>query len=156
MENSQEVIIKKPYGVISGYFFANFGIAGLGGILSAIFIYFGKTPISSTDRDRAFIGLVVGIPCIIMAALIMSYVTKKAKRTGYGNVAGEFISYSVILMAKVMVILSIILIPIFKFIFSSWEERTITNAFGVKKRIKVRYIGGGQYEDIEGDIYEEN
>ena len=156
MKNSQGTIIKKPYGVISGYFFANFGIVGLGGILSAIFLYFGKNPLPSIDRDRIFVGLVIGIPCTIMATLIMLYVSKKAKRTGYGSVAGEFIAYSVILFVKIMVILSIILIPIFKFIFSSWEERTITGPFGEKRRVTVRNIGGGRYEDTYGNVYEES
>ena len=54
-----------------------------------------------------------------------------------------------------MVILSIILVPIFKFIFSFWEERTIIEFFGDKRRVTIRYIGGGQYEDTAGNVYEE-
>ena len=153
MGDFQNRIVKRPYGFISGYLFANFGLMGVGGVLAAILLYFG----SSTDRNKAFVGLVVGIPCLIIAALLMVYVSKKAKRSGYGNVAGEFIAYSILLFAKVLAVLSIVLIiPLFKFIFSPWEEMVVTDSFGGRKKVALRSIGSGRYEDASGNVYEEN
>ena len=156
MADSQNRIIKRPYGFISGYLFANFGIMGVAGVLVAILLYSEGT-MSAANRDKAFVGLVIGIPCLIIAALLMLYVSRKAKRSGYGDVAGEFIAYSILLFAKVMIVLSIVLIPIFKFIFRApWQERVIIGPFGDKRKVTVRSIGSGRYEDVNGNVYDEN
>ena len=156
MADSQNRIIKRPYGFISGYLFANFGIMGVAGVLVAILLYSEGT-MSAANRDKAFVGLVIGIPCLIIAALLMLYVSRKAKRSGYGDVAGEFIAYSILLFAKVLAVLSIVLIiPLFKFIFSPWEEMVVTDSFGGRKKVALRSIGSGRYEDASGNVYEEN
>lgn len=141
-------INKKCYNKFVAYLFANFALLGIGFGIIAPILYASK----SAKASGGF--LMFGIPCLLIAALIGFLVYKAGKKRGQKYFFGEFIKDSIVIFAKVMMFLSIILIPLAVSIgrgSGDWSDRKTTDGTNVT----VQDVGNGEYRDALGNKYNE-
>lgn len=136
----------KPfYSKFTAYLFMNFLVMGVGfGIMA---------PLVMKDKGAGVAMMMIGIPSFLVAFLIAASVVQKAKRRGIEKVLGLFVIDSLLVFAKVLLCVTIIMIPLVKYIVdgSSWEERKLKNG----RSILVKSLGGGEYVDRDGNRYVE-
>jgi len=137
----------KLYGPFKAYLFANFGFLALAFGLIGPLIYLKRDP------EIALIFFLIGLPCFAIAALIWHSVASKAKLYGLVGVMPDFIAKSVLTMAKVIMICTLILIPVIGVFgnYFKWETRyTDTGKF-----VSVYQSGFNEYTDAAGNKYHE-
>lgn len=139
--------LRRCYGKFSAYLFGNFGVLALALMIIAPLIYLGSDP------EMAGIWFVMGLFPAAIALLVWLYVQGKAKRAGQSGVMGQFILDSLLMFAKVLLMMCIVFIPLAMAIGSNiqWEDRTTTGGSAVR----VRSVGNGEYEDAGGKRYHE-
>ena len=138
---------KKCYNKFVAYLFGNFSVLGVGfGVIGPIILASGKQP-------EAAVGLLAfGIPCILLAALIGFLVYMTGKKRGQSCFFGEFITDSLLMLGKVLLCMTIILIPLVIKIGSSsgeWSYRKTTDG----REVYVQKTGDGEYRDAYGKNY---
>lgn len=149
-------LTKKPYGVISGYLYANFGLLG---ISSLLFGCLGLTGVVSSrsgkDIHVILFFIVAGVACLFLATIIRWYVAAKAKRLGYSKIPGSFTAYSISVFAKAFMIFSIVFIPLV-FRIAGYRTKKELRKTSDGLDVLVHYAGGGKYEDDYGNVYYED
>lgn len=132
--------LKRCYGKMTAYAFINFGLIGIAFVLAAMFA-----------KEGSF--LLLGLPCLLVAAAIASSVQKKAKSRGQDGVLLQLVGDGMLLFLRLLLMMTIILIPLVKGICSNvqWEERKTTSG----ATVRVKKNGDGTYEDIDGNRYED-
>lgn len=140
--------LSRCYGKGAAYGFGNFGIIGLA------FGIIGPLIALNSEQPEAALGMLLfGLPSLLIAAGIWLSVQKKAKERGQDGVMPQFVADSVLMFAKVLLMMTIILIPLVKHIGSDiqWEEHTTASG----GRVTVKKTGEGEYEDAAGNRYVE-
>lgn len=139
--------LRRCYGKLSAYLFGNFGVLALALMVIAPLIYIGSDP------EMAGIWFVMGLFPGAIALLTWMHVQGKAKKTGQAGVMGQFALDSLLMFAKVLLMMCIIFIPLAMAIGSNiqWEDRTTSGG----STVRVRSLGGGEYEDASGNRYHE-
>jgi len=140
--------LKRCYTKGSAYLFGNFGILAVAFCVLAPIIFLKKQ-----ESELAMGCFIVGIPCALIAFGVWSRVKKQAAHSGQVQVMGQFVIDSILLFGKILLIMTIVLIPLAKSICSNvqWADR-ITNE-GL--RVMVKKTGDGEYEDTSGKKYTE-
>ena len=144
---SNVISSQRCYSKGTAYAFANFGFMGLGfGIL-------GPMLLAKRQPDTVTGLLMFGLPCLLIAASIWMSVRKKAKKRGLEGVMPRFLADSILLFGKILLCMSIILIPLVIAIAngSPWETRQTADG----RTVRVRKTGDGCYVDPDGRQYYE-
>lgn len=141
----QPVSGKRLYGKFKAYLFGNFGIMALAfGVIA---------PLVMDDPDLKGGFFFVGLLCAGVCALLWLGVSRKAKarNLSQGSVFGMFVLDSFLMFVKVLLCMTVVLIPLVSSITShiEWEERTTTSG----RRVNVKKTGEGEYEDAMGNRY---
>lgn len=142
-------INKKCYNKFVAYLFANFSLLTFSfGIIGPL------TMVLKNEPAAAFGCLLIGVPCLLISAIIGIAVYMTGKGRGQTHFYGEFIFDSFVIWLKVFMIMTIILIPVVRAISngSDWTERKTVDGLNVT----VKDIGGGEYKDAFGNKYKEN
>lgn len=142
---SRVTSMKRCYGKFTAFFFANFALWALG------FCIIGPIVAASQNLEGSGVLLIVGIPCLLIAAAIFNSVKRKAAKRGQDGVMGQFVADSVLIFVKVLFMMTIVLIPLVKLMGSNieWENRKTKDGLSVT----VRKTGDGTYEDVTGQTY---
>lgn len=139
-------INKKCYNKFVAYLFANFSLLTLCFGIIGPFIMLLKG-----DQAAAFGCFLIGVPCLLISAMIGIMVYKAGKARGQTHFYGEFIFDSIVIWIKVFMVMTIILIPFVSCIVSEgeWTERKTVDGLNVT----VKDVGGGEYKDALGNKY---
>lgn len=140
--------LKRCYTKGSAYLFGNFGILALAFCVIGPLVFWAKQ-----ELGVALGCFIVGIPCALIAYGVWGRVKKKADNSGQVQVMGQFVIDSLFLLGKILLTMTIILIPFAKAIGSDvqWAERTTSEGL----HVIVKNKGDGEYEDALGNKYVE-
>lgn len=141
---------KKLYSAFRAYCFFNFAVLGL------IALIFGLTQLGS---DTVFGGglIVMGLMGVGIAYLFWMPVAKKVPAAARGAVFSNFCVTGIFTFGKVLLMFTLILIPLAIKIGSdsTYAEMLITTGPNAGETVVVRYVGNGQYQDTDGNLYRE-
>lgn len=148
MENTIDTThSKKLYSSFRAYCFFNFAVLGL------MAFVFGLTQIGA---DMVFgIGLMVmGLIGLGIGYLFWMPVPRRVPAEIRTAIFLDFCITGLLTFAKVLLICTIILIPLAISIGSTpYQEMMITSGANTGERIFVRYAGGNEYKDADGNTY---
>lgn len=144
-QSSRPVSGKRLYGRLKAYLFGNFGILALAfGVIA---------PLVMDDPDLKGGFFFMGLVCAGVCALLWLGVSKKAKACNMSQtgVFWQFVLDSFLMFVKVLLCMTVVLIPLVSSITShiEWEDRQTTSGRGVR----VKKTGEGKYEDAMGNRY---
>ena len=110
-------------------------------------------PLVMDDPDLKGGFFFIGLLCAGLCALLWLGVSRKAKarNMSQGSVFGMFVLDSFLMFLKMLLCMTVVLIPLVGSITShiEWEERTTTSG----RRVNVKKTGEGEYEDAMGRRY---
>lgn len=144
-ESSNVTSLEKCYGKFTAYLFMNFAMLTVAFGIIAPMIIGGRDP----EAVPGF--LVIGIGSFLISASIWSTVSKKAKKRGQTNVMGEFVMDGFLIFIKVLLCMTIFLIPLAKTIGDNreWENKKTVSG----RSVTVRRTSQDGYEDAYGNRY---
>lgn len=141
---------RRCYGKFTAYLFGNFSVLAFAFCIlgPVIFLFVRKE-----DVEVALGLFILGVPCAFIAALIWLYVKSKAKKRGLTNVMGQFALDSLLVFTKVLLMMTIILVPFVKWMGNDiqWESRKTIDGLDVV----VKRTGENTFEDSLGNRYSE-
>lgn len=142
---SKVTSMKRCYNKLTAYSFANFSILALG------FCVIGPMVMAGENADAIPGLMMIGLPCLLLAAAMFSSVKRKAQKRGQDGVMGQFVVDSILVFVRVFLMMTVILVPFAKAIGSNieWEDRKTTDG----RSVTVKRTGDGTYEDTSGQIY---
>jgi len=142
---SQPVSGKRLYGKFKAYLFGNFGLLALAfGVIA---------PLVMEDPDLKGGFFFMGLLSAGICALLWLGVSRKAKARNMSQlgVFGQLVLDSMLMVVKVLLCMTVVLIPLVSSITShiEWEDRRTTSG----QSVRVKKIGNGRYEDAMGNRY---
>lgn len=138
---------RKLYGSFRAYCFFNFVVLGL------MALAVGLTQLG-TDTEFGAGLIVIGLIGVGIGYLFWLPVAKRVQPTARNAVFLNFCLTGLLAFGKVLLACTVILIPLaIKIASNPYEEMLITTGPNAGETVPVRYIGNGEYRDIDGKIY---
>lgn len=138
---------KKIYSSFRAYCFFNFAVLGL------VAFIFGLAQIGA-DMVLGMGFIVIGLIGLGIGYLFWMPVSRRVPTEIRTAIFLDFCITGLLTFAKVLLICTIILIPLAIQIGSTpYQEMVITSGPNVGERVFVRYAGGNEYKDADGNTY---
>ena len=139
------------FGKLKAYLFINAFFLGIAILVVTVF------SLMQGETEAGFGALILLVPLLVIAYMIWHSVEKKVKSGEKHVVFWSFFATGVLVFGKILMFMSIILIPLALMIGGEFEPeyKFVESGLFSGRYVLVRRKFNGQYEDNYGNIYED-